>query len=144
MWGSSLGGVVSFYTVWQHPDVFGSAVCMSSTFSFQDDLIERVLTEKDLPDIGVYLDSGWPGDNYETTVAMAMALISRGWRKGFNLQHLAFPKAAHSELDWGLRLHIPLQVLHGSVSRYSRLVDPVLGEAPRKAPRKRALAGAGS
>ena len=33
VWGSSLGGVVSFYTVWQHPDVFGSAVCMSSTFS---------------------------------------------------------------------------------------------------------------
>jgi enterochelin esterase-like enzyme len=22
VWGSSLGGVVSFYTVWQHPEVF--------------------------------------------------------------------------------------------------------------------------
>lgn len=140
VWGSSLGGVVSFYTAWQHPEHFGGAVCMSSTFSYQDDLIERVLSETDLPDIGVYLDSGWPGDNYETTVAMAMALISRGWRKGQNLQHLAFPKAAHSELDWGLRLHIPLQVLHGSVSRYSRLVDPVLGEAPRKKARFEARA----
>ena len=37
MWGSSLGGVVSFYTVWQYPDVFGSAACMSSTFSYKDD-----------------------------------------------------------------------------------------------------------
>ena len=36
VWGSSLGGVVSFYTVWQHPDVFGAAVCMSSTFSHQE------------------------------------------------------------------------------------------------------------
>ena len=45
VWGSSLGGVVSFYTVWEHPDVFGIAVCMSSTFSHRDDLIDRVLTE---------------------------------------------------------------------------------------------------
>jgi Putative esterase len=41
MWGSSLGGVVSFYTVWQYPDVFGSAACMSSTFSYKDDLLDR-------------------------------------------------------------------------------------------------------
>ena len=26
MWGSSLGGVVSFYTVWQYPEIFGGAV----------------------------------------------------------------------------------------------------------------------
>ena len=75
--GSSLGGVVSFYTVWQHPDVFGSACCMSSTFSHRDDLIDRVLRSRSV-DVGFYLDSGWPGDNYEVTVGMAMALISRG------------------------------------------------------------------
>ena len=77
MWGSSLGGVVSFYTVWQHPEVFGGAVCMSSTFSHKDDLLERVLSEPKRK-IGFYLDSGWPGDNYEVTVAMALALVSRG------------------------------------------------------------------
>src|SRR5262249_36162633 len=79
VWGASLGGVVSFYTVWQHPDVFGSGVCMSSTFSHKDDLIERVLTEPPR-DVAFYLDSGWPGDNYEVTMAMAMALVARGWR----------------------------------------------------------------
>ena len=68
MWGSSLGGVVSFYTVWQYPEVFGGAICMSSTFSYKDDLIERVLTEPKR-NVGFYLDSGWPGDNYEVTVA---------------------------------------------------------------------------
>jgi len=41
VWGSSLGGVVSFYMAWQPPDLFGSAVCMSSTFSHRDDLIDR-------------------------------------------------------------------------------------------------------
>ncbi len=137
VWGSSLGGVVSFYTVWEHPETFGSAACMSSTFSFKDDLLERVLTEEP-PDVGFYLDSGWPGDNYETTVGMAMALISRGWRVGHNLIHFAFPKATHSEADWGSRLHLPLQVLYGSVANYSRLKNPVLGDQARKTP---ALAG---
>ena len=126
VWGSSLGGVVSFYTVWQHADVFGSAVCMSSTFSHKDDLIERVLDEP-TRDVGFYLDSGWPGDNYEVTVAMAMALVARGWRYGHNLLHLCFPHAEHDESAWGMRLHVPMQFLNGAVARASRQGSPVLG-----------------
>lgn len=131
VWGSSLGGVVSFYCAWQYPEHFGGAVCMSSTFSYKDDLLDRVLSENPLPDVAFYLDSGWPGDNYETTLGMAMALVSRGWRLGYRLMHLAFPMAKHSEVDWGLRLHVPLQMLNGSVARYSRLKMPSLGEEPR-------------
>ena len=129
VWGSSLGGVVSFYTAWQHPDVFGSAVCLSSTFSHKDDLMDRVLTEP-FRDIGFYLDSGWPGDNYEVTVGMAMALISRGWEYGRNLLHICFPLAEHTESSWGMRLHIPMQFLNGAVSRAHRVNNPVLGDDP--------------
>jgi len=136
VWGSSLGGVVSFYTVWQHPDVFGSAVCMSSTFSHKDDLIDRVFAEP-FRDVGFYLDSGWPGDNYEVTVAMAMALISRGWEYGRNMLHLCFPNAGHGEAFWGTRLHLPLQFLNGAVPRAYRVRNPVLGDLPfGKAPIK--------
>lgn len=78
MWGSSLGGVVSFYSAWEYPRVFGGAVCMSSTFSYKDDLIERVLSEP-TRDVRFYLDSGWPNDNYEVTTEMALALVSKGW-----------------------------------------------------------------
>ena len=127
VWGSSLGGVVSFYAVWQYPETFGAAVCMSSTFSVKDDLLERVMSEEQR-DVAFYLDSGWPGDNYETTVGMAMALISRGWKWGHDLLHLAFPNAKHSEPDWGLRLHVPLQMIAGSIPRYSRMEYPVLQE----------------
>jgi predicted alpha/beta superfamily hydrolase len=133
VWGSSLGGVVSFYAVWEYPDTFGAAVCMSSTFSHKDDLLERVLSEKPR-DVAFYLDSGWPGDNYETTVGMAMALISRGWRWGYNLLHLAFPQAKHGEPDWAMRLHVPLQMIAGSVPRYSRMAFPVLKKAKTKPP----------
>jgi predicted alpha/beta superfamily hydrolase len=125
VWGSSLGGVVSFYTVWEHPDVFGTAVCMSSTFSHRNDLIDRVLDEP-FRDVGFYLDSGWPGDNYEVTMAMATALISRGWRYGHNLLHLCFPHEEHNEEAWAMRLHLPMQFLNGAVARASRLFAPVL------------------
>jgi predicted alpha/beta superfamily hydrolase len=129
MWGSSLGGVVSFYTVWQHPEVFGCAICMSSTFSHQDDLIVRVLTEP-ARDVAIYLDSGWPRDNFEVTVAMALALISRGWEYGRNLMHMCFPMADHGEKSWAMRLHLPLQFISGAVARASRFDRPVLGDDP--------------
>jgi predicted alpha/beta superfamily hydrolase len=129
VWGSSLGGVVSFYTVWQYPEVFGTAACMSSTFSHKDNLIERVLSES-ARDIAFYLDSGWPGDNYEVTMGMAMALVSRGWRYGQNLLHLCFPNAEHDEKAWGLRLHLPLQFINGAVARASRVNAPVLADLP--------------
>lgn len=51
---------------------------MSSTFSYKDDLIERVLSEP-TRDVRFYLDSGWPNDNYEVTTEMALALVSKGW-----------------------------------------------------------------
>ena len=127
VWGSSLGGVVSFHSVWQHPEVFGTAVCMSSTFSHRNTLIDRVLTEP-VRDVGFYLDSGWPGDNYEVTMAMATALITRGWRYGVNLMHLSFPLAEHNEAAWGMRLHLPMQFLNGAVARASRIGSPVLGD----------------
>jgi predicted alpha/beta superfamily hydrolase len=119
MWGSSLGGVVSFYSVWQYPDLFGGAICMSSTFSYKDDLMERVMSEPKR-DVGFYLDSGWPGDNYEATVAMALTLVSRGWQFGRDLLYLCFPHAAHDEKAWGTRLHLPMQLFSGTVARASR------------------------
>jgi predicted alpha/beta superfamily hydrolase len=127
VWGSSLGGVVSFYTVWQFPEVFGVAVCMSSTFSHKDNLIERVMTEP-APDVAFYLDSGWPEDNYEVTMAMAMALVSRGWKYGHNLFHLCFPHAQHNESSWAMRLHLPMQFINGAVARAARFGNRVLGE----------------
>lgn len=131
VWGSSLGGVVSFYTVWQYPEIFGVAVCMSSTFSHKDDLIERVMSEPQ-KDVGFYLDSGWPEDNYEVTMAMAMALVSRGWKYGFNLFHLCFPHAVHDESSWGMRLHLPMQFINGAVARAARVKNRVLGETIQK------------
>jgi enterochelin esterase-like enzyme len=110
--GSSLGGVVSFYMAWQYPQVFGYAACMSSTFSHKDDLLDRVLAEPKAA-AKFYLDSGWPGDNYEVTLAMALALARRGHRVREDFVHLVFPLEEHDERAWGRRLHIPLQLALG-------------------------------
>ena len=115
MIGSSLGGVVSFYMAWQYPEVFGYAACMSSTFSHKDDLIDRVLAEPKRTS-KFYLDSGWPGDNYEVTLAMAMAFGRRGYRVREDFLHLVFPLEEHDEQAWGRRLHLPLQLGLGKVT----------------------------
>jgi predicted alpha/beta superfamily hydrolase len=117
--GSSLGGVVSFYMAWEYPAVFGYAACMSSTFSHRDDLIDRVLSEPKRPS-KFYLDSGWPGDNYEVTLAMAMALTHRGYRVREDFLHLVFPLEEHDEAAWGRRLHLPVQLGLGTVTTTRR------------------------
>lgn len=110
--GSSLGGVVSLYLGWQWPEVFSKVACLSSTFGWQDDLLERIAVEEK-KDGRIYLDSGWPGDNYEVTVTMRDLLLERGYELGKDLLYFAFPQALHSEKYWAMRSHIPFQFFFG-------------------------------
>jgi len=110
--GSSLGGVVSFYLAWNYPHIFGKAACMSSTFNFRDDLLQRVLNEEKKP-VKLYLDSGWPEDNYEVTRSMNDVLLRRGFQSGLDLLYFAFPHALHNERYWAMRSHIPFQFFFG-------------------------------
>ena len=110
--GSSLGGVVSFYLAWEYPETFGMAGCLSSTFGWRDDLMERVASEP-RRSVRFYLDSGWPGDNYEVTRGMRDRLISRGYEPGKNLFYLAYPGSRHDENAWAGRLHVPFQFFYG-------------------------------
>lgn len=117
--GSSLGGVVSLYLAWEWPEVFGMAACMSSTFTWKDDLMERIAQEPKR-NIRLYLDSGWPGDNYEVTAAMRDLLLRRGFKSGSDLMYFAFPEALHSEKYWAMRSHIPYQFFFGAGFRAYR------------------------
>jgi predicted alpha/beta superfamily hydrolase len=110
--GSSLGGVVSLHLGWSHPEVFGRVACLSSTFGYADDLFERV-RRGPRPPLSIYLDSGWPHDNFEATRSMRSELLRLGFREGHDLHYLAFPRATHDERHWALRAHIPLQLSFG-------------------------------
>ncbi|MSR60851.1 MAG: alpha/beta hydrolase [Planctomycetes bacterium] len=117
--GSSLGGVAAFYLGWRWPQVFGQAACLSSTFGYRDELLARVRREgrAGREALRLYLDSGWPHDNYEATLAMAAALLAAGFELGRDLVHFAFPLASHDERAWSARLHLPLQLFSSKLRR---------------------------
>jgi predicted alpha/beta superfamily hydrolase len=114
--GSSLGGVVSFFLGFQYPHVFGKAACLSSTFGYRDDLMERVAAEPK-KDVRFYIDSGWPEDNYENTAAMRDQLLASGYEYGRDMMHFAFPGDLHNESSWAARSHVPFQYFFGKASR---------------------------
>ena len=90
------GPIVATIPPWSY------AACLSSTFGYRDDLLERVLSGPKST-AKFYLDSGWPQDNYEVTLAMAMAFGRRGYRVREDFLHLVFPEARHDETAWGSR-----------------------------------------
>jgi hypothetical protein len=68
--------------------------------------------------IKIYLDSGWPGDNYEATRSMRDHLIWKGYHPGSELFYLAFPEAKHGENAWAERSPIPFQFLFGKLPAF--------------------------
>jgi predicted alpha/beta superfamily hydrolase len=114
--GSSLGGVVSLYLAWQRPDAFGKAACLSSTFGYRDDLFARVASEPKR-NVELYIDSGWPQDNYEVGRSMRDLLVRRGYEFGKDLLYFAFPDALHNEASWAARAHLPFQFFFGKTPR---------------------------
>ena len=111
--GSSLGGVASLYLGWQYPDVFGMVGCLSATLGWRDDLFERIANEP-RRDLRIYLDSGWPRDNYEVTRNMYELLRKHDYALGSDLMYFAFPNALHNERAWAMRSHIPYQFFFGT------------------------------
>ncbi len=85
---------------------------MSSTFGVFDDLFERIATEKK-KDLLIYLDSGWPKDNFEATNAMRDLLVHKGFKLGVDLLQFSFPEGLHDEDSWAARLHVPFQFFFG-------------------------------
>ena len=71
--GSSLGGVVSFYLAWQYPEVFGKRGVPVEHVRLQATTCSSASLREPRRELALYLDSGWPEDNYEVTLAMAMA-----------------------------------------------------------------------
>ncbi len=63
--GASMGGLISFYAAWTHPEVYKGAACLSPAFvSPFDTLAFRMVEEsKDaLPDIRLFLSCGGAGE----------------------------------------------------------------------------------
>jgi predicted alpha/beta superfamily hydrolase len=109
--GSSAGGTISFMLVWEHPDIFSKAICMSPAFKSLSPGgwdYTRVVRESVAPKnpIFFYLDNGGLGLDCQLQPGideMLTALKSKGYAEGKDFLFLAYPSAIHSEADWAKR-----------------------------------------
>jgi predicted alpha/beta superfamily hydrolase len=116
--GSSLGGLFSFYAAWNRPEVFGKAICLSSSFWWANRRMIRDAAMAPSPRPTIYLDSGVAlnpdapsQDGFQHTRSMQRALLRAGYVNGDDLHSLAFPGQSHSTAAWSARVAIPLQLL---------------------------------
>jgi enterochelin esterase-like enzyme len=116
--GSSLGGLISFYLAWWHPEVFSMAGCLSGTWMWDNAAAIRMVESESLPapEIKIYLDHGSEGaEGNQAWVYRSMrdALIGRGLQLGKNLAYYFGINDEHNEATWGRRVWRPLLFLFG-------------------------------
>jgi predicted alpha/beta superfamily hydrolase len=111
--GSSLGGLVSLYLAWEHPDVFGRAASLSGSF-WLENWANGLATDQPPSGLRLYLDSGTAGasgDSMQYTYGVRDALLRHGWVLNGDLQHVVDPGAAHNEQYWKARFDGVLRFL---------------------------------
>jgi enterochelin esterase-like enzyme len=133
--GSSMGGLLSFYLVTRHPDVFGACGCVSTHFPLSEAAVaqhfegmvdgERPDTtpfiRRDIaagltvpPDTRYWFDYGTEGldSTYAPTHDAVRAwLLAQGLGEGTDFVIRAYEGATHNEASWRARLDDPLTFL---------------------------------
>ena len=109
--GSSAGGTISFMLVWEHPDIFSKAICMSPAFQSLSpggwDYARVVQSSKGKKkNVFFYIDNGGIGLDSQLQPgidAMLTALRSEGYEDGKDFVFVCDPTAKHFEADWAKR-----------------------------------------
>ena len=119
--GSSLGGLISFYLAWWHPEIFSMAGCLSGSWMWDNAASIRLVNAeaRPAPPIKLYLDHGSEGaEGNQAWVYRTMrdALVSRGFEVGKNLSYYWGIGDEHNEASWGRRLWRPLTFFFGKKS----------------------------
>ncbi|MCW5810606.1 MAG: hydrolase [Labilithrix sp.] len=77
--GASLGGLVSTYAGFEHPESWGWVGSQSGSYFWADDAMIRRARELPARPLRVYLDSGCPDDNCAPTDRLASVLRDKGY-----------------------------------------------------------------
>lgn len=114
--GSSLGGLISLYALYRHPEVFGAAGVLSPSLWFADRAIFRFLAGlRPGPRGRIHLDVGT--EEGATTLAdvreLRELLLSAGYSPGRDLEYVEELDAGHDEGAWGRRFREALPFLLG-------------------------------
>ena len=139
--GSSMGGLLSFYLVSHHPDVFGACGCLSTHFPLSEAVLAPLFPGVATPahpdtvpyilrDIAAgatvpkgtryWFDYGTRGldSTYGPTHEAVRAwLLKQGLVEGRDFVVRRYEGATHNEASWRARLEDPLQFLFGNGAR---------------------------
>ncbi|MEL7448515.1 MAG: alpha/beta hydrolase-fold protein [Pseudomonadota bacterium] len=136
--GSSMGGLVSFYLVKEHPDVFSACGCVSTHFTWSQQMLDWSLGKdpsqsdpepfvvKDIAggatmpkDVRLYFDYGTEGLDaaYDGPHQAVKAwLLEQGFEEGTTLKMQQFDGADHNETAWRARVDQQLAWMLGDGS----------------------------
>ena len=111
--GASVGGTISFMLVWEYPDVFSKAICMSPALKIQDiDYVSVVKASNKKRNVFFYLYNGGialdarlqPGMD-----EMISVLKKKGYREDKDFKVFIDPDARHNERNWAGHFPAALQ-----------------------------------
>ncbi len=138
--GSSMGGLLSFYLVTYHPEVFGVCGCVSTHFPLSQAMVQQAfpgVTPVEHPDTVPYIirdiEAGSavpPGTRYwfdygsegldasygPSHDAVRAWLLGQGLVEGRDFVIRRYERATHNEASWRARLDDPLTFLFGTGS----------------------------
>ncbi|MBL1214439.1 MAG: histidine kinase [Ignavibacteriae bacterium] len=116
--GSSAGGLISFILLWENPDVFSGAICISPAFKINEiDYVNNVEEfSGDKKPIRIYIDNGGVGLEEKLQPGideMAITLMNKGFILEEDLFVYYYKTAKHSEKYWAERFWKPLKIFLG-------------------------------
>lgn len=122
--GSSLGGLVSLYLSWKHPDVFGMAGALSPSLWWADRELtravradhathgpRRIWLDMGTAETTVDQDGNGVPDTVDDVRDMRDALEEKGYREGDTLRYREVEGGTHDEASWAERADEVLEAL---------------------------------
>ncbi|HLG32855.1 MAG TPA: alpha/beta hydrolase-fold protein [Ignavibacteriaceae bacterium] len=124
--GSSLGGLISFILVWEYPEIFSKAACVSPAFKV--DRYDYVTVMKNYSGekkpVKIYLDNGGVGIEEELQPGIdeiISSLETLGYKGGEDYYWFKAKDSEHGEKDWAKRVWRALIFLFGNINSYKLL-----------------------
>jgi predicted alpha/beta superfamily hydrolase len=112
--GSSLGGLISLYLGFAHPEVFGKIAVMSPSLWWDHrSILNAIDQQKTKPELRIWLDIGVAEGtrHLRDTDMLARLLVKRDWRSGVDLAYVKVQGAVHDERAWSDRFGDVLRFL---------------------------------
>jgi len=114
--GSSLGGILSLFLGFTHPEAFSKALAVSpSVWWNHRDLLNEIGSLPGKLPLKIWLDCGddESADEVADVRATEAALESKGWQEGKDLAVFIDYGAKHNEVAWARRFPLMLMYLYG-------------------------------